>query len=81
MSTNRIHMHEPTPSSTIRARHFRQRQKRGIRVVLFELLPAEIEALVSAGLIASGQTDDRIQLGAALERVVGDWVSLHRRSS
>ena len=48
-----------TSSSTIRARHFRERQRQGIRIVQFELLPEEIEAFVRTGLVTKGQADDR----------------------
>ena len=68
-------------ASTIRTRHFRERQRAGIWVVQFELLPEEVDAFVRRGLITAAQRVDRAALFKALEHVLNEWLESQRQSS
>jgi len=68
-------------TSTIRTGQLRERQRTGIPVVQFELLPEEVDAFVRRGLITAAERDDRAALFKALEHVLNEWLERQRQSS
>jgi len=69
------------PASTIRTRHFRERQRAGIRLVQFEVLPEEINTFIRTGLITASQRNDRAGLAKAFERILQDWMRRQHRTT
>jgi hypothetical protein len=63
-------------SSAERMRHYRQRQRRGERIIQLQIGPAEIEALVSKGFIGPDDRQDPIAieygLSALIDQALGD---------
>jgi len=68
-------------SSTRLTRHFRERQRSGVRMDWFELLTGEIDAFVRGGLVTAAERDDRAALFKALEHVFHDWLGRQLQSS
>ena len=66
------------PSSTLRARRTRERQKRGLTLVQFELKTDEIDAFIKSGFITEAERNNRERLGFAVEQVLGRWMAYRR---
>ncbi len=70
-------MTEPTSqtakrSSTVRVRAFRERRRRGVRMVHIRIKEAEIEALERLGYLEPGLREDAGSIQKALETLVSD---------
>ncbi|MGD0533435.1 MAG: hypothetical protein ABSA62_14515 [Methyloceanibacter sp.] len=70
-------MTEPTSqtakrSSTARTRAFRERRRRGVRMVQVRITVAEIEALERLGYLEPGLREDAASIKKAVETLVSD---------
>jgi hypothetical protein len=68
---------EPTsqsakPTSTSRTRAFRERRRRGIRMLKIRIKEAEIEALERLGYLEPGLREDAASIKKAVETLVSD---------
>lgn len=63
-------------SAAERNRRYRNRQRRGQRIVRVQIGPAEIEALVSKGFLGSNDREDTIAIefgmSALIDQALGD---------
>jgi hypothetical protein len=60
------------PTSTARTRAFRERRRRGVRLVHIRIKEAEIEALERLGYLEPGLRDDAASIKKAVETLVSD---------
>ena len=60
------------PSSTLRVRAFRERRRRGVRIVRVEVKEAEIEALERLGYLEPGLREDVGSIQKAVQALVSD---------
>ena len=70
-------MTEPTsqsakPTSTSRTRAFRERRRRGVRMLKIRIKEAEIEALERLGYLEPGLREDAASIKKAVETLVSD---------
>ena len=56
-----------TPSSTERTRRYRQRQRKGIKLIPIEVEDSGVEALVEYALLDQSGVADRSQIAEAVE--------------
>jgi hypothetical protein len=59
-------------SSTARTRAFRERRRRGVRMVQVRITVAEIEALERLGYLEPGLREDAASIKKAVETLVSD---------
>jgi hypothetical protein len=60
------------PTSTSRTRRFRERRRRGVRLVQIRIKEAEIEALERLGYLEPGLREDAASIKKAVETLVSD---------
>ena len=60
------------PTSTSRTRAFRERRRRGVRMVQIRIKEAEIEALERLGYLEPGLREDAASIMKAVETLVSD---------
>jgi len=60
------------PTSTSRTRAFRERRRRGVRMVQVRITVAEIEALERLGYLEPGLREDAASIKKAVETLVSD---------
>ncbi len=60
------------PSSTARTRAFRERRRRGVRLVQIRIKEAEIEALERLGYLEPGLREDTASIKKAVQALVSD---------
>jgi hypothetical protein len=67
---------QTSQSAAERMRHYRQRQRRGERIIRVQIGPAEIEALVSKGFIGPDDRQDPVAieygLSVLIDQALGD---------
>ena len=60
------------PTSTSRTRAFRERRRRGVRMLKIRIKEAEIEALERLGYLEPGLREDAASIKKAVETLVSD---------
>jgi hypothetical protein len=60
------------PTSTARTRAFRERRRRGVRLIQIRIKEAEIEALERLGYLEPGLREDAASIKKAVETLVSD---------